>query len=342
MSRLFRYIPFAFLSVICLFTSCFHEDNYSNTNKGNFEMLWKVLDERYCFFEYKNVDWDEVHDRYAAQVTDDMNQYDFFYLMRDMLAELKDGHVNLVSRFDNARYWAWFEDYPYNFDKNLLELKYLGKSDEYSIAGGLKYKMLPDSVGYIYCESFSDGFSETNLDYILYRLRGAHGLIVDVRNNGGGMLTQSERLAARFFDGKTQVGYISHKTGKGHDSFSKPYKREVEAPKGRIMWTLKPVVVLTNRRSYSATNDFINTVSYAPNVITMGDRSGGGSGLPFSSEIPNGWSIRFSASPMYNLDMEHLEFGIDPDVPVNMDDTDKQNGKDTIIERARAYILSNP
>ena len=27
--------------------------------------------------------------------------------------------------------------------------------------------------------------------------------------------------------------------------------------------------------------------------------TGGGSGLPFSSELPNGWSVRFSASPMY-------------------------------------------
>lgn len=340
MLRKSKYLFILFVFAGSLLTSCFHEDSYSNSNKGNFELLWKILDEKYCFFEYKDVDWDEIYSRYAPLVTEDLNQYDFFYLMRDMLSELKDGHVNLVSRFDNGRYWAWFEDYPYNFDQNLLDLHYLGKSDEYSIAGGLKYKMLSDSIGYVYCGSFVDGFSENNLDYILYRLRNAEGLIIDVRNNGGGMLTQSEKLAARFFDEKTHVGYISHKTGKGHDSFSKPYKKEIDPPKNRIKWTYKPVVVLANRRSYSATNDFLSAMTYASNVTIMGDRSGGGSGLPFSSEIPNGWSVRFSASPMFNREMEHLEFGIDPDIKVDMKETDAANGKDTIIEAAKKFILN--
>lgn len=343
MLKKYKYILLSFF-IIVFCTSCFHEDDYNDTKKGNFEMLWKILDEKYCFFSYKDIDWNEIHDRYAEQVKENMNQYDFFYLMRDMLNELKDGHVNLISRFDNGRYWAWFEDYPYNFDPNLQELHYLGKSNEYSIAGGLKYRiLLPDSVGYVYCESFSNYFSDNNLDYILYRLRKCRGLIIDVRNNGGGMLTQSEMLAARFLKEKTTVGYIQHKTGKSHDSFSKPYKKEIDPPENRIKYLSKPVVVLANRRSYSATNDFVNAMKYSKNAVIMGDRTGGGSGLPFSSEIPNGWAVRFSASPMYNANMEQLEFGIDPDYKVDMDETDAASGIDTIIEEARKYILSrNP
>ena len=91
---------------------------------------------------------------------------------------------------------------------------------------------------------------------------------------------------------------------------------------------------MTNRRSYSATNDFVNSMRQFPNVTTMGDTTGGGSGLPFSSEIPNGWSIRFSASPMFDPDMNQLEFGIEPDVKVDMTSEDMQQGKDTIIETA--------
>lgn len=96
----------------------------------------------------------------------------------------------------------------------------------------------------------------------------------------------------------------------------------------------KKVVVLTNRRSYSATNDFVNSMNQFPNVTLVGDKTGGGSGLPFSSEIPNGWSIRFSASPMFDPNMNQLEFGIDPDVKVDMKSEDMQRGKDTIIETA--------
>ena len=70
----------------------------------------------------------------------------------------------------------------------------------------------------------------------------------------------------------------------------------------------------------------------------VGDKTGGGSGLPFSSELPNGWGVRFSASPHLNAEKEHIEFGIDPDEEVDMDKEDENNGIDTIIERARELL----
>ena len=75
-----------------------------------------------------------------------------------------------------------------------------------------------------------------------------------------------------------------------------------------------------------------------PKVVIVGDKTGGGSGLPFSSELPNGWSVRFSASPMYDPDMKHIEFGIEPDIKVDMTSEDIQKGKDTLIETAREYL----
>ena len=100
----------------------------------------------------------------------------------------------------------------------------------------------------------------------------------------------------------------------------------------------KPGCVLTNRSSYSATNDFVNTMKQLENITIVGDRTGGGAGLPFSSELPNGWSIRFSASPMYDPQMNHLEFCIDPDVQVDMSADDMRRDKDTIIEPARRIL----
>lgn len=325
-----------FFSCILL-TSCFDEDNYTNTKRGNFEALWKILDERYCFFEYKNVDWQEVYERYSTRISEDMSNDDFFDVMAEMLAELKDGHVNLTSKHNMARYWAWFEDYPYNFDANLLQKYYLGKGTDYNIAGGLKYKIFDDNIGYIYYESFATPISESILDNVISRLAKCDGIIIDVRNNGGGILTYSEMLASRFFTEKTLVGYIQHKTGKGHNSFSKPYERHIDPPSNRWKFYNK-VVVLTNRKSYSSTNDFVNAMTYAPNAIIIGDRTGGGSGLPFSSEIPNGWSVRFSASPMLNANMQHTELGIDPDIKVDMLESDAAKGIDTIIETARQII----
>ena len=84
---------------LSVLVSCQDTDEYSTDPRENFEALWKILDENYCFFDYKQVDWDDVHDRYSAQLTDTMNQFALFDLMAEMLAELKDGHTNLISTF---------------------------------------------------------------------------------------------------------------------------------------------------------------------------------------------------------------------------------------------------
>ena len=72
----------------------------------------------------------------------------------------------------------------------------------------------------------------------------------------------------------------------------------------------------------------------------MGDQTGGGSGLPFSSELPGGWSVRFSASPLYDRELRHTEFGIAPEIPVHITTEDYQRSFDTIIERAIAHLLA--
>lgn len=132
-----------YLAIVLIFLSggCEKGDEYSASPYENFESLWTILDENYCFFAYKEVDWDEVHDRYLKRLNDTMTQYALFDTLGDMLNELKDGHTNLISSFNTSRYWDWYLDYPDNFDSDIQE-NYLGR--DYSIAGGLKYTTLLD------------------------------------------------------------------------------------------------------------------------------------------------------------------------------------------------------
>lgn len=307
--------------------------NFDNNPRGNFDALWTIMDRNYCFFEYKKIDWDTVYDKYSTRVTADMGNDALFKIMGDMLSELKDGHVNLIASHDISRYWQWYQDFPANFDPT-IQSRYLGT--DYGIASGMTYKILEDNVGYIYYGSFSNDIGESNLDQVLNRMQICKGIIIDVRNNGGGSLTNVERLTSRFFNEKTHVGYISHKMGPGHNDFSSLHPKYVTSS-NRVRYQ-KPVVVLTNRSCYSATNEFVSIMKYAPNATIIGDKTGGGSGLPFSSELPNGWSIRFSASPMFNADKEHIEFGVEPDSYIDLLESDKNRKKDTIIEEARKLI----
>ncbi len=326
--------------IIAGLTSCSPEEEFPQTPYGNFDALWTILDQRYCFFSYKNIDWNNVYTTYRARLDNDMNAQELFGVLAEMLAELKDGHVNLSSSFDVARYWDWFEDYPANFDKNLIMQHYLHQPD-YQIASSLYYRMLDDcNIGYIYYESFSDKIGDGNLDEVLLAFSSCDGLIIDVRDNGGGQLSTVQQLASRFTTEDFTSGYIRHKTGPGHNDFSDFYPITQETAESNRIHFAKPVAILTNRKCYSATNDFVSVMSNLPQVCIIGDCTGGGSGLPFSSELPNGWVIRFSASPIYNTQKEHTEFGIEPDIHVELTQEDISNGFDTIIERAKKWILS--
>ena len=324
--------------LIPLFISCVDEEEFADTPQGNMEALWKIIDEHYCFLDYKQqeygLDWDAVHQKYKERVKGSLTRKQQFEVLCDMLRELRDGHVNLSAAHDIGRYWSWFEDYPTNFSDTLIR-RYMGT--DYQIASGISYKILDDNIGYIRYESFSDPIGEGNLNEALSHMILCRGLIIDIRSNGGGMLTNAEKLAARFCQEKTLVGYYQHKTGPGHQDFSDKEARYLE-PSANVRWN-KPAVVLTNRRVYSAANEFAVYMKTLPNVRLVGDHTGGGAGMPFSSSLPCGWSVRFSAVPMYDAQGESAEFGIEPDYNVQQTDEDFAKGKDTLIEFARQLLV---
>lgn len=330
-----------FLSIVVLLvsTACVREEDYISTDTpaGNFEALWKILDENYCFFDYKQkeygLDWNEVYARYQPRISSEMTDEQLFEVLSEMLRELRDGHTNLYAKHDVGRYWDWFESYPANFSDS-IQRNYLGT--DYRMSSSIKYKILDDNVGYMYISSFATEPGDGNLNQVMKYLQTCTGLIVDVRNNGGGLLSAAEKVAQRFTEEKVLVGYMQHKSGTGHSDFSTPVAQYVEPSEG-IRWQ-KKVCVLTNRQSYSSTNDFVSIMKAFPNVTLVGDRTGGGSGLPMSLELPNGWSVRFSSSPMYDADMQCNEFGIEPNVKVDISSEDYQRGVDTIIETARELL----
>ena len=85
------------LCCLPVLTGCIGEDDYANDPRGNFEQLWKIIDEQYCFLDTKGIDWDAVHDEYSKLIIPSMSNDDLFDILSQMLYILKDGHVNLSS-----------------------------------------------------------------------------------------------------------------------------------------------------------------------------------------------------------------------------------------------------
>ena len=205
-----RRLQIIIMALFALLTSCQKSDfEYDDTPQGNLDALWELIDERYCFLSYKEKElgfsWADLRAKYSAKLNPKMSRVQLFEVLCQMVSELKDGHVNISTSLDLGRNWSWKEDYPENLDTELRQ-RYLGT--DYHIGSGLKYTILPDNIAYVVYESFSNAIGEGNLSDMIAHLRLCNGMILDIRGNGGGEVTNAEKLSRRFTNEKVLVGYM--------------------------------------------------------------------------------------------------------------------------------------
>lgn len=325
-----------FAAIIC--AGCHETEIRPDTPEGNVRAAWKIINDRYCFLNEKGLDWDEVGRQYIERANNGMSSRELFDLISEMLDTLMDGHTNLSSPYGSSYYRKWWSDYPQNYDKRLIQQYYFNFN--YQTLGPWDYAWLPGDIGYIHCSTFEYGLGNGNIDLVLSYFSTARGLILDVRDNSGGNLTNVETIVSHFIHDKILAGYMIHKTGPGHNDFSEPFPYYFyPAGKGHLRWD-KPVMVLTNRATFSAANNFVSIMKGLPQVTICGATTGGGSGMPFNSELPNGWSIRFSACSILDAEGRVTEFGVEPTpgYALDMDVTSQLSGHDSILDLAISSI----
>ena len=136
------------ISILCtllaslFLVSCSTEKEFTADPYANYDALWQILDRNYCYFDLKlpeGTTWRDLYHKHRKDLRPKMTTDSLFLIMTELLAELKDGHVNLSSTFNLSRYWKWRTEGPRTFDAELVE-RYLG--EDYKIAGALAYKAL--------------------------------------------------------------------------------------------------------------------------------------------------------------------------------------------------------
>lgn len=343
MAMVIRKIWFPVLMVFLLTTSCKKtfvgqepDDSYSD----NFDVLWNDFDKFYSFFELKNVDWDSLYTVYKPQAANAASEMELFDLISEMLSHLRDGHVNVYAPFETYRYTAWRDNYPENFDLEVIRLNYIsGTSSIYESSVYLTGK-INNSIGYLWIKNFHNSLNNyKNLDRILKNFEPLNGLIIDIRNNGGGSDQNSKFVASRFLTEKKIYRLFRYRNGPAHDDFTDFYEDYIK-PEG--YYYSKPVVVLTNRRVFSAAEDFVLAMRQGDNVTFVGDYTGGGSGNPMFREMPNGWLFRLSRwqSVIPGTLKQYENVGLAPDIRVDITKRDIENGRDTILDTAIQLINS--
>lgn len=325
------------ISITVLFASCeraFFENVPENTPKSIFEQTWNFANEEYSFFRFKGIDWDSVYTVYEPKISDEMSDEALFDTLSNMLYLLRDGHVNLKSDFNRSRNWTWYLNHADNFDKYVLERNYF--KEEQQFVGSFVVFDFGD-VGYIQYSSFTNFVSSSDLDYVIEKFKDHKGLIIDIRDNFGGSLSNVNQIGARFIDTTTVVAFTRTKNGPGRDDLSEFEDFKFTYDESETHFT-KPVVVLTNRKSYSAGNYFPTCMSALPNVTIMGDVTGGGGGAPSFIELTNGWLLRVSTTQLFTIDGVNTEDGLKPDILINDTDYELNSGTDRILEEALKLI----
>lgn len=300
----------------------------------NFDYLWEEVDKKYSYFELKNIDWNQMRTTYRSMLTEKSSEEELFNVLSAMLNELRDDHTNLITPFNISSYDVASTGAK-NYRQRTLQDYYIPNAWR---TGALTHDFLSNNqVGYIRYSSFMSNFSASQMDLVLTRYKGTKGIILDLRENGGGNIFNVPRLLGRFIDSKTLIGYSITRNGTAHNDFGEKEEFYITPHEG-IRFT-KPVIVLIDKGSYSATTFFAVATKAFPHITLMGDETGGGGGLPNGGQLPNGWTYRFSVSQLLDLNANnYAENGVPADINVAFDWSDLT--KDEILDQAIDEIVN--
>ena len=319
-----------YLIILIIFfgTSCSKEfASPSESPKDVVESLWKYADENYVYFDYKSINWTSRREFYLNKVNNSTSEDSLFSICSSMIAELKDGH-NSLNNGKIAYKYNYVNGYNVNFSLDVIKSKYL--KNTFQTKGNFTYGIINDNIGYVYYEKFYGGsvFSEV-MQY--FKDKKVEKIIIDIRNNGGGLPETAQNIVGYFVDKPTLIGYITHKSGKGHADFST--KIEVNAVPQNIYFD-KAVRVLTNRKSFSASSYLAGMMNNLPNVKLIGQVTGGGGGAAADFELPNGWIVGITSNFFLDSKNNHIENGVRPIIEVENSLADITNQQDKMLEKA--------
>ena len=176
------------------------------------------------------------------------------------------------------------------------------------------------------------------------------GVIVDVRENGGGYLNDQFYLLGLLIDEPVQMGWSRHKTGLGRYDYS-PWIPHVFSPGPQHRKIDGPVVIVSDLYSVSMAEISTIMVQAMPNGCFIGERTFGGHGV-LSPDFEESYSGTFgsrdsnhfgylSTRMVKDFNGEILEgIGAIPDIemPFPYSPDDFRDGKDSWLTRAVDYI----
>ncbi|MFQ5450155.1 MAG: S41 family peptidase [Nitrospinaceae bacterium] len=172
-------------------------------------------------------------------------------------------------------------------------------------------KMYGDGVGYIKIRSFSKS-TTVDLDQALDELakQGATKLILDVRNNPGGLLNQAVEVSDRFLDKENLIVYTKGRSEEQNMRFTTHDKVK------RVQY---PMIILVNGGSASASEIVAGALQDLGRAVILGTQTFGKGSVQTIIPLSDGSALRLTTARYYTPSGRVIqENGITPDIIVEM------------------------
>ncbi len=187
-------------------------------------------------------------------------------------------------------------------------------------------KIYEDDIGYIKIRNFSKNTS-SDLDNALADLKqkGITKLILDVRNNPGGLLNQAVEVTDRFLNKENLIVYTKGRSNEQNMRFTSHDK---------VAGVSYPMIILVNGGSASASEIVAGALQDLNRAIILGTTTFGKGSVQTIIPLSDGSALRLTTARYYTPSGRVIqENGIKPDIVVEMKLLDKnEKKKDKVVE----------
>ncbi|MFF5299001.1 S41 family peptidase [Streptomyces sp. NPDC013161] len=277
----------------------------------SFDVFWQSFEENYPFFEAKGVDWRAVRAEYRPRVHADTSRAELFDIFSAMVRPLHDAHVVVQ---DGGRMFATGRPgtEPPSPELDARAKKFIEQHDLTGATyhrdfanGRITYADLrgDSHLGYLRVSGFGGYLPQDNASYASQlaeldralntiltskRVGSLHGLIIDLRINGGGSDAMGLHIASRL----TDTPYIAYAKRARNDPGNPAHHTRPEPipvlPAHSPRYT-GPIAILTGGSTVSAGETFTQALMNRPGeTIRIGQPTQGVFSDTLTRRLPNG------------------------------------------------------
>ena len=207
-----------------------------------------------------------------------------------------------------------------------------------------RMRMLPGNIAYVRILHFGNSTAADEFRDHLDEISRSAGLVLDVRENGGGNGSEGYRILSMLTDRPFEGSrWRTREYVPAYRAWGRPEGMHREAastmqPDGTHHYR-GPVVMLTSARTYSAAEDFVVAFDAMRRGRIVGEPTGGSTGQPLLFDLPGGGNARVCTKrDAYPDGREFVGVGIRPQVAVSPTVADFRAGRDTVLDAAVALL----